>query len=211
MAPTTSSSAEDRPQSSPEEGDGYRRLLEGMADHALFMLDSDGRISLWPEVAHRLYGYEAAAIVGQGLDRLFADDQGTSPPLEDLLAEAKGGSQAQHVPTVDRTEDVREVARLMIGSDAKTLPVLDDDRVVGVVTGDAVLEAVRPVLDCVEQNGDAASLASYHRRFGILNVVQPAHTDWTCGKAFSDSTRPWDHTCLRIRPARLTLGRLLGS
>ncbi|MGB9954771.1 CBS domain-containing protein (plasmid) [Haloferax prahovense] len=60
---------------------------------------------------------------------------------------AKVGSQVQHVPTVDRTEDVREVARLMIGSDAKTLPVLRDDRVVGVVTGDAILEAVRPFLD----------------------------------------------------------------
>lgn len=62
---------------------------------------------------------------------------------------AKVGSQVQHVPTVDRTEDVREVARLMIGSDAKTLPVLDDDHAVGVVTGDAVLEAVRPFLDAV--------------------------------------------------------------
>ena len=62
---------------------------------------------------------------------------------------AKVGSQVQHVPTVERTEDVREVARLMIGSDAKTLPVLDDDRAVGVVTGDAVLEAVRPFLDAV--------------------------------------------------------------
>ncbi|WP_255196540.1 CBS domain-containing protein [Halorarius litoreus] len=62
---------------------------------------------------------------------------------------AKVGSQVQNVPTVDRTEDVREVARLMIGSDAKTLPVLDNDRVVGVVTGDAVLEAVRPFLDAV--------------------------------------------------------------
>ncbi len=62
---------------------------------------------------------------------------------------AKVGSRVQHVPTVDRTEDVREVARLMIGSDAKTLPVLDDGRVVGVVTGDAVLAAVRPFLDAV--------------------------------------------------------------
>jgi len=60
---------------------------------------------------------------------------------------AKVGSQVQHVPTVDRTEDVREVARLMIGSDAKTLPILDENRVVGVVAGDAVLEAVRPFLD----------------------------------------------------------------
>src|SRR6056297_1697400 len=62
---------------------------------------------------------------------------------------AKVGSQVQHVPTVERTEDVREVARLMIGSDAKTLPVLDDERVVGVVAADAVLEAVRPFLDAV--------------------------------------------------------------
>mgnify|MGYP006272129069 CR=1 FL=1 len=62
---------------------------------------------------------------------------------------AKVGSQVQHVPTVERTEDVREVARLMIGSDAKTLPVLDEDRVFGVVTADAVLEAVRPFLDSV--------------------------------------------------------------
>ncbi|AEN06718.1 CBS domain containing protein [halophilic archaeon DL31] len=62
---------------------------------------------------------------------------------------AKVGSQAQHVPTVGRTADVREVAQLMIGSDAKTLPVMDDDRLVGVVTADAVLDAVRPYLDAV--------------------------------------------------------------
>jgi len=66
------------------------------------------------------------------------------------------GSQVQHVPTVERTEDVREVARLMIGSDAKTLPVVDDDRLVGVVTADAVLQAVRPFLDAVTV-GDAYS------------------------------------------------------
>ncbi|EMA56147.1 CBS domain-containing protein [Halococcus thailandensis] len=61
----------------------------------------------------------------------------------------KVGSRVQHVPAVDRTEDVREVARLMIGSDAKTLPVLDDNHVFGVVTTDAILEAVRPFLDAV--------------------------------------------------------------
>jgi CBS domain-containing protein len=62
---------------------------------------------------------------------------------------AKVGSRAQNVPTVDRREDVREVARLMIGSDAKTLPVLDDGTLVGVVSTDAILEAVRPYLDAV--------------------------------------------------------------
>ncbi|QIO24518.1 CBS domain-containing protein [Haloarcula sp. JP-L23] len=62
---------------------------------------------------------------------------------------AKVGSGVQHVPTVNRTADVREVARLMIGSGAKTLPVLDDDRVVGVVTGDCVLAAVQSFLSAV--------------------------------------------------------------
>lgn len=36
---------------------------------------------------------------------------------------AKVGSHVQHVPTVDRLEDVREVARLMIGSEANAFPV----------------------------------------------------------------------------------------
>lgn len=59
------------------------------------------------------------------------------------------GARARHVPTVGRTEDVREVARLMIASDALTLPVFEDEDLVGVVTGDAVLEAVRDALDVV--------------------------------------------------------------
>lgn len=50
---------------------------------------------------------------------------------------------------MDRLEDVREMARLMIGSDAKALPVLDDGRLVGLVTADAVLAAVKPYLDAV--------------------------------------------------------------
>lgn len=67
---------------------------------------------------------------------------------------AKVGSQVQHVPTVERTADVREVARLMIGSGAKTLPVVDDDRVVGIVTGDSVLTAVQSFLSAATV-GDA--------------------------------------------------------
>lgn len=59
---------------------------------------------------------------------------------------AKVGSRVQHVPSVDTTTDVREVARLMIGSEAKTLPVLDDEQVVAVVTGDSVLRAVQSFL-----------------------------------------------------------------
>ncbi|WP_380675103.1 two-component system sensor histidine kinase NtrB [Salinigranum sp. GCM10025319] len=89
MVPPTPDSKTDGSPGSLEDGDAHRRLIEGMADHALFMLDADGRLSLWPDVAQRLYGYEAADIVGERLDRLFAEDQETHPPLEDLLAEAR--------------------------------------------------------------------------------------------------------------------------
>ncbi|WP_435333276.1 CBS domain-containing protein [Haloarchaeobius sp. TZWWS8] len=86
---------------------------------------------------------------------------------------SKVGSQVQHAPTVDRTEDGREVARLMIGSDAKTLPVLHGDRLVGVVTADAVLEAVRPFLDAViVEDAYSAKLVS-------------ASPDTTVGKALN--------------------------
>jgi len=96
---------------------------------------------------------------------------------------AKVGSQVQHVPTVDRTEDVREVARLMIGSDAKTLPVLDaDGRVVGVVTGDAVLEAVRPFLDAATVDDaytaeliSATSETSIGKALNLLREAGIAH------------------------------------
>lgn len=73
------------------EGDRYKRLLEGTADHALFMLDAEGRIAIWPEVAQRLYGYEPEDAVGRGLDELFADEQGESPTVEELLVEARSG------------------------------------------------------------------------------------------------------------------------
>ncbi|WP_436927682.1 CBS domain-containing protein [Halosimplex amylolyticum] len=89
---------------------------------------------------------------------------------------AKVGSQVQHVPAVERTEDVREVARLMIGSDAKTLPVLDDERVYGVVTADAVLAAVRPFLDAATvDEAYSAELISVTPETGIgeaLNTLR---------------------------------------
>ncbi|TMT77887.1 CBS domain-containing protein [Haloterrigena sp. H1] len=89
---------------------------------------------------------------------------------------AKVGSQVQHVPAVERTEDVREVARLMIGSDAKTLPVLDDERVYGVVTADAVLATVRPFLDAATvDEAYSAELISVTPETGIgkaLNTLR---------------------------------------
>jgi PAS domain S-box-containing protein len=73
------------------ERDAYQQLLEGIADHALFMLDTEGCISMWPERAQQFYGYDAEDAVSCGIDMLFAEKQGEPPPVEDLLAEAEVG------------------------------------------------------------------------------------------------------------------------
>jgi len=57
------------------------------------------------------------------------------------------GSVVWHVPRLDRHEDVRETARLMVEADARVLPVFEGDDLVGVVSADVLLEAVRPNLD----------------------------------------------------------------
>ncbi|MDX1746117.1 MAG: CBS domain-containing protein, partial [Halobacteriales archaeon] len=63
--------------------------------------------------------------------------------------EEKAGSVVWPVSRVSPHTDVREVARLMVGSDAKVLPVVDGDDLVGVVTADAVLDLVRDYLDVI--------------------------------------------------------------
>ena len=79
----------------PESGSGrdeYRRLLEGATDNAVFKLDTEGFISMWPTVAHELYGYEPDAVLGEPLETLYADKEQSPPPTEALLSEAKRGS-----------------------------------------------------------------------------------------------------------------------
>lgn len=65
-------------------------------------------------------------------------------------------SVLQHPPTVERTEDVREVARLMVENELRLLPVVENRTFVGVVTAEAVLRLVEDDLDVLEV-GDVAT------------------------------------------------------
>jgi CBS domain-containing protein len=58
----------------------------------------------------------------------------------------KARSFVRSVPTIDRHEDLREAARLMVAGDTTLLPVLDGNDVAGVVTADALLRHVQPYL-----------------------------------------------------------------
>ncbi len=43
----------------------YRLLIDGVADYAIFMLDSEGYVSTWNEGARRIKGYEPEDIIGR--------------------------------------------------------------------------------------------------------------------------------------------------
>ncbi len=52
-----------------------------------------------------------------------------------------------NVPQVERTDGVREVARMLVEGGTKVTPVFEDGRLWGIVTEDAILEAVLENLD----------------------------------------------------------------
>ncbi len=61
--------------------------------------------------------------------------------------DTKVGAMAKPAPRVGRTDDVREVARVMIEGATKVTPVFEDGELWGIVTADAILEAVLENLD----------------------------------------------------------------
>lgn len=60
------------------------------------------------------------------------------------------GSIVTNVPRLHRDEGVRRVAQLMVHSDAFLLPVMDDGSIAGVVTADAIVDAVRDSFTTVD-------------------------------------------------------------
>jgi len=52
-------------------------------------------------------------------------------------------------PSVDRTEHVRETARLLVEGDVKIAPVYEGEKLYGIVTVDAILQAVLDSLDAI--------------------------------------------------------------
>ena len=70
----------------------YRMLLDGVQDHAIFMLDPQGRIVSWNAGAERIQGYTAEQIIGHNFSCLFpAEDIQRGRPQEVLAIAAAGG------------------------------------------------------------------------------------------------------------------------
>lgn len=65
----------------------FRSLVEGVQDHAIFMLDPNGDVLTWNNSAQRLTGYDSD-IVGQHFDRMFLPEDVAAGRPTRLLATA---------------------------------------------------------------------------------------------------------------------------
>jgi PAS domain S-box-containing protein len=76
----------------PEGEEGFRLLVEGVKDYAIFMMDVEGRIMSWNTGAQLLKGYQADDIIGQPLSRFYteADRQSGRPSRLLKLAAEQG-------------------------------------------------------------------------------------------------------------------------
>ncbi|ACG79068.1 FOG: PAS/PAC domain protein [Phenylobacterium zucineum HLK1] len=72
----------------PAQDRGLEQLIESISDHAIYMLDPDGRVVTWNSGAQRLKGYAREEIEGQPFARFFSVEDRRAGVPEQLLAEA---------------------------------------------------------------------------------------------------------------------------
>jgi len=52
----------------------YRLLVDSVEDYAIFLLDTEGRVSTWNEGARRTKGYAAHEIIGESMERFYTEE-----------------------------------------------------------------------------------------------------------------------------------------
>lgn len=70
----------------------FRLLVQGVSDYAIYMMDTDGRVSSWNSGAQRIKGYSPDEIIGEHFSRFFEQsDLASGFPLHALAMAKKEG------------------------------------------------------------------------------------------------------------------------
>ncbi|MEO5695370.1 MAG: PAS domain S-box protein [Usitatibacter sp.] len=80
-------------------GENFQMLLDGVQDHAIFMLDPQGRVVSWNAGAEKIKGYSATEVIGRNFSVFFpAEEIALGRPREVLrLTEANGRHEEQTI------------------------------------------------------------------------------------------------------------------
>ena len=78
-----------------ESEETLRLLVEGVKDHAIFLLDPDGRVQSWNAGAERLHGYAAEEVLGRSADIFCTEeDIAAGKPQTELAIARHAGASA---------------------------------------------------------------------------------------------------------------------
>jgi PAS domain S-box-containing protein len=66
----------------------FRRLVDGVKDHAIFMLDTNGYVTTWNSGAVRIKGYAAEEAIGSHFSRFYVPEDQQAGTPEKVLQEA---------------------------------------------------------------------------------------------------------------------------
>ncbi|MEO6165540.1 MAG: PAS domain S-box protein, partial [Candidatus Binatia bacterium] len=84
--------AESRLQHSEER---FRSMIENVKDHAIYMLDPEGRVLTWNQGAQRTRGYRDDEIIGKPYDELFPAEDRAAGRAQELLTTALAEGQCE--------------------------------------------------------------------------------------------------------------------
>jgi PAS domain S-box-containing protein len=98
----------------------FRLLVEGVRDHAMFLLDRQGRIRTWNTGAQRVLRYSVEQALGRDISTLYTEhDQATGRPTVELAAAGTGSFRIEGWrQRADGTTFWAEVSTTALGVDA---------------------------------------------------------------------------------------------
>ena len=72
--------------------DRFQRLVDGVTDYAILMLDAEGRVKTWNIGAERIKGFAAEEIIGEHFSRFYpAEDVASGKPARELATALREG------------------------------------------------------------------------------------------------------------------------
>lgn len=99
----------------------FAKVVDGLRDYAVILLDESGRIRFWNRAARTIFGYEAQEVVGQSAALLFPRDGGGDEALRSEMRQARAQGKASD----DRWLVARDGRRLWAEG---ALTALEDDQ-----------------------------------------------------------------------------------
>jgi len=92
----------------------FRRLVQGVTDYAIYMLDTEGRVSSWNAGAERIKGYREAEILGAFFGQFYTPEEAEAGEPQRALAMARRDGRYEREGWRVRKDGSRFLAHVVI-------------------------------------------------------------------------------------------------